>query len=817
MKKNKLYLLLLLLSVVGFVEVQAQSKAKISGIVIDKNSMPLESVTIALLHAKDSSFITGVITNEDGKFTIADVQPQQYILRFSMLGYNDVRQSIRVVGNCLLDTIRMEENSLWLSEVVVTGQHATMKMKAGTTTFNVSSTSLNSLDNVLNVLRNLPGVIVNEDGTVIMNGQEGTRILVNGKSTYISGEQLMNYLRSMPVSAIKDIELVTSPSAKYDASGKAGLINIQTQKAHDVGWAMQTNVGYQQSNDGKWNVGNRITYRKNRLGLFVDYSHNQGRYKSTLDINRATFFKNKTEQNILFVDQTSHMKDRIQSDWMRVGLDYDINKKLSLEVSSSFNYFRKQTPGDTYSYFKTSDTPIDSILQTRSRANMKQRVFSGGGCLNYNDENKLMMNLSFDYLLHAHDQDVFMYNEMSHLNESMKDRDTLRGDLNADIKMYAVSGDLVKPIGNKWKLQAGLKYTQIKIDNSALYVNERIGHEEVNYDLSAAYDYNEHLSAAYMQIDGHMERFSINGGLRLEHTRIDGIHYSSDVAVSDVSYKDSYCQLFPFFSVQYQFPQTDNSISLLYNKRIVRPNFRDLSPFNYIWDEYTRSTGNPNLKPELADNFEISYIYKRKYRASLFYSYTSKSIMQNIKLLDNNIAVIYPENFKNNQRVGVKVDAADMLLCYWWRVNANATLFYNLYKWEEFGQSQQLDLFSPSISINNRYSLPRGWNGELNGFYNGRMAFGQATVNPSWSLSLALQKHFMDGRLSLRIYFNDIFQSNRQDLDMSFVGNRGTGKTKQFNDYRSVGISLIFNINKGKESKKNVRDASIDQSKRINL
>lgn len=843
MRKNKLYPVLIFLTIICSLPAQTSSGVDISGVVTDRNHNPLESAAVILLQADDSSYVTGVITNGTGEFRIPNVKPRQYILNLSMLGYNKKYTPIEVPESApyRLDTIRMEENPLWLSAVTVVGRRSSMKMEPGSTLFTMGTGITGSGGNALDALRSLPGVTVNEDGSVAMSGQGGVQLLINGKATYISNEQLVNYLRSMPASSIKNIELITHPPARYSASGKSGLINIQTQTINTEGWTIQANTGYQQSSAGKWNAGNRIAYRRNRLGLFADYSRNDGKYRFTLDTHRATSFDSETGQRTMTVDQSSRMKDKIKSDWMRVGLNYDINSRILIGISSSAHFFRKHSPGETVSRFKTlHDTfqgatplalpvtaswpwfgilnnPADSMLQTGNKIEVKQRMASGGGQLNYKNKNNVTADFSIDYLLYAHDEDAFMNNEMVYPVPKAVNRDTLTGDLEAGISIYSFQGDFSKPWGDKWKLSAGAKYTRVAIDNSALYTRRGASGEEINHALSKATNHNEQIGAAYFQMNGHFGKINLHGGARAEHTRVSGVRHPPEKTADSFSYDDNYFQLFPVFTAQYQFPRTGNTISLLYNRRIARPNYRDLSPFNYIWDEYTRSTGNPELKPELVNNTELAYMHGKVYRVTLFHARVKDPIMQHIKMGEDNVATIYPANFKNSQRLGIRADIGELRLNRWWGITANATGFRGIYRWEEFEEPRELRLFTPSLSMNNLFSLPGDWSGELLGFYNGRMAFGQSTINPHWSVSLAAQKKFPGDKFILRIHANDIFQSNRQDIDLSFAGNRGKANTRQFNDYRAIGISLSFNFNKGEKTKKSIREATIDQSKRINL
>lgn len=793
-----------------------QIEMSISGKVMDRHEEVLEGAAILLKDANNSAYVAGTATDSCGLFRIAKIKSGKYQMEVSMLGYKP--QIIPVsTKNQTLAPILLEEDAQQLSAVTVTGKRTFMQMKPGSTTFKMEAMVLGSQGNILDALRSLPGVLVNEDGSVVLNGQAGIQVLVNGKSTYLSGDKLINYLRSMPISFIKEIELITSPAAKYDAEGKTGLIDIRTQRVTTEGWTFQANSGYQQSSEGKWNVGGRLTYQKNKLGLFLDYSHNQGIYRSTLDIFREFNSQSIEATPKINITQNSKMKDHNRSEWGRIGLNYDLNDNFSFEVSTNGTLFNKRIPGHTIAYLQNKDSSVDSTLFTHSFTDTKQSALSGGVLLNYADDRNRTADISFDYLLHKHNETLSMLNAMRKADQQILSRDTLRGDMSSNIHMYSTQANWGMPLPGKFKFNAGIKLTWINLDNVAMYDNQRSGEWHPNDGLSNRYEYHENINAAYLQANGRIGKFSLEAGLRLEQTRINGTQYPSDVNLKDSSYFDNYVHLFPSLTVQYDIPGTSSSLSLLYNKRIIRPNYGDLAPFNYIWDDYTRSTGNPDLKAELTDNIEFAYIYKKRYRATLFFSYTHDPIMKNIEIGDNNIAVIYPENFKHNSRIGLRLDAGDLIRKQWWRMNANATIYHSLYKWKETEEIIEKELFTPSVSLNNQFLLPTGINVELSGFYNGRMALGQATVNPHWSISLAVQKKFWEDKLILRLFANDLFQSNRQDLSLNLSDQVGKVTTKQFNDYRCIGISVSMHLKQGKQSKKSTRDMGIDESKRINL
>ena len=293
-------------------------------------------------------------------------------------------------------------------------------------------------------------------------------------------------------------------------------------------------------------------------------------------------------------------------------MNYDFNNRLSFEVSTSGTLFDKRKPGNTASSFLKSGISADSCLYTRSLTRMKQKAVSGEILLTYKDEKERMADLSFDYLIHKHRETFSMFSEMKNLEEQILRRDTLGGDMGSDICMYSTQMNWSMYLSPKIKFDSGVKLTWVDLDNKALYANRLSGMWVSNNNMSNLYEYNENINAAYLQLTGRIGKFSLVAGLRLENTRINGVQQSYEMGGNDSTFKDSYIHLFPSLTFQYELSEIGNSISFLYNRRIVRPNYGDLSPFNYIWDDYTRLTGNPNLRAELTDNIELTYIYKKK-------------------------------------------------------------------------------------------------------------------------------------------------------------------------------------------------------------
>ena len=228
MKYNKMYILVILL----ILSIGMSAQSVISGKVIDKDNAPIAGVTILLITHADSTYMTGAISDLDGLFEIPNLKPDHYILSFSMMGLKKINREQQVGLNTKIElgNIVMEEDAYMLSAVTITGKRPAVKVEPGKMTINLSSALLSTDGNILDALKKLPGVIVQNDGSIILNGKSGAKVLINDKVTYLSGENLVNYLRSIPANSIENIELISQPSSKYDAAGSSGMINKEGQR-----------------------------------------------------------------------------------------------------------------------------------------------------------------------------------------------------------------------------------------------------------------------------------------------------------------------------------------------------------------------------------------------------------------------------------------------------------------------------------------------------------------------------------------------------------------------------------------------------------
>ena len=299
----------------------------------------------------------------------------------------------------------------------------------------------------------------------------------------------------------------------------------------------------------------------------------------------------------------------------------------------------------------------------------------------------------------------------------------------------------------------------------------------------------------------------------MENTQIEGMQSGSS-SQRDSTFKNQYLHLFPTLSLQYRL-RNGNSFVLTYGKRIIRPNYRDLNPFIYIFDDYTYEQGNTMLQPELTDNVELAYIHKDLFRVGLQFSYTRDAIIKSY--LDKGSYRVYvtPENLSSHLSVGTQISTSQLSITSFWDLNLSASFTYNRYRLPDNYQTDVNKRLTASTNLSNQFSLSKNWSVELSGFYNGKMAMGQAIISPLWQVNAGIQKKIWNGKGTIQLFARDVFHSNVSKI--SIQAPNLLGHIKEWQDNAVIGISVSYRLNRGLEVKESHRKNSINESKRINL
>lgn len=691
-----------------------------------------------------------------------------------------------------------------IQEVVVIAKLPVVEMKPGKMTYRMDASITQSQGSVFDVLSSLPGVILQSDGSVYLNGQAGANIMMDGKLTYLSGQDLVSLLKSTPVGVIDKVDLITHPSARYDASGNAGIIDIRTKKIMRRGMNLSLNGSYEQWRYGTGFGSASLNIRTNKFNFYLSYSYFQGRSRHEFIAVRDIFPPSWQEREATRIDQDSYRFRRNRSNYYRAGIDYQASEKTTIGFSTDGNLWNDQELGDVSSLVTSphADRP-ESSLRTLNNTDRSRTNFTAILSLThaFNPDGGIL-DVSADYLRYHYQEDQLLHSQ-----------DTLRGLMDGSTRLYSGQANLVWPFSKTFTLRAGAKTAFVSIDNGADYDRLQLSGWNPDLEISSDFKYDENINALYAQLDASFSAFQVEAGLRLENTRIEGLR-SGNSSQRDSTFKNQYTHLFPTLSLQYKL-RSGNSFALVYGKRISRPNYRDLNPFIYIFDAYTYEQGNTRLRPELTDNVELAYIHKDLFRAGLQFSYTKDVIIKSY--LDQGTYRVYvtPENLSSRISVGPRISSSQLPITSFWDLNLNASLTYNRFRLPDNYRTEVNKRLTPSASLSNQFNLGKNWTAELSGFYNGKMAMGQATVYPLWQVNAGIQKKIWGGRGTIQLFARDVFHSNVSEITLQAPSQQGY--VKEWQDNAVIGISLSYRLSRGLEVKESRRKHSIDQSNRINL
>ena len=793
------------------------SAQSVQGEIADDKLLPLEGVTIVGLNRKDSSFVSGTTSRQQGDFILPLHHSGKYMLKVSAMGYKTRYIDFSIINKETFkpDKITMSEDSYELSGVTITAQKIPIEMKAGKTVYNLSSSISGTQGNLYDALKQMPGVLIQSNGTILLDGQAGINVLMNGKTTYLSGETLINYLRSIPASSVDKIELINNPSSRLDAAGKTGLINIETKRINIKGLVTGCNAGYGQKNIYGSGFGSfYMNLRRNKFNLHTDYSYYQG-----IDLNDPTIFReyiDPANQQVLdfHLKQKAYRTYAYKSHYFRVAADYDLSSHISLSAYVNGNWLNRLGKEQMSSGFHSFTEHPDSSSITRNRLKVNHHNLIGGIGTTYLSSNKLKWDASFDFQLFGNTdkQEQQSTYSLYEATEPYKNG-VLKGDMNGDIRIYCGQTNLVYPLSKQAQFSVGGKTTFVSIDNSTIYRNKKNTTWQEILSLNNHFIYNENINAGYITLNTEMGKsWKMEAGVRIENTNVKG-ELAGNAQRPDSSFTIHYTHLFPFLQMQYQWKEI-HKLAFLYSKRIVRPQYRDLNPFVTVNDDYLHEQGNTRLKPELAHNTEFSYILKNRYRISFLASYTRHPITKSYIAEENRRILVLPMNLSSDYSTGVRLSAANLKPFSWWQMNANLLLTYRKYAWQMNDREYQNKKFTPMLYLGNQLHLPKGWDAEANAYWNGKTPQGQAVILPMWSLSAGISKSIFKKQGTIRIYAEDLLSSRHMRITINSNSQQGWYEDKI---RMKLGASISFRFHRGESPKEINAKNSISESKRINL
>ncbi|WP_153042666.1 TonB-dependent receptor [Rufibacter ruber] len=730
----------------------AQPGTTVKGQVLEaKTQKPVGFATILLVQLPDSSVANSMMADEAGTYVFEKVAAGRYLVKASRIDFNTaVSQPFAVKGQPVqVPALQALEKTTALKEVVVQGQRPLLEQQADRLILNVEK--LNTAgDNALEVLKNAPGVRLDKDDNILFRGSGSVNVMLNGKMTYMSGTELSNYLKSLPASAVSKVELIANPPASYDAAGTAGVINIQLKRELTKGMNGTLSVGTGYGKYEKAWAGINLNYN---LGKFSFYTRlNTGHYNSYNRLTMERTIRDSLYRSVNFWHpKTKSVNVVAGGDWFihkqhTVGLMLKgyTSPENTLTTSNSVNY---DVPGNAIGSVQMNN-PRDVASHNYSlNANYKFDIDTTGRSLSFDA----------DFVRYRNGADELFTNQyLGAAVTGERELEQLQSFSDAAIRIFAVKLDYVHPLGSNWKAETGWKSSWVQNDSDIRFERRQETGWQNDAGRTNHFLYDENINAGYLSLSKKFSKqLSFKAGLRAEQTISEG----TSLTTQNVANRN-YWELFPSAFVSYS-PKDDHQFSTSYSRRISRPNYRSLNPFTFYSDPYTGLKGNPFLQPSFSHSFQFNYIFKGFQLLGISYLEQKDFVMEVVRQNDvTKESISTPQNLARATSLSFS-SGGTLPVKKWWNANLQVQASLNKVNTPVQGEQYNQEQFSWDLSTDHNFVLPKNFSVQIAGYYSSPSVSGLFQNKANYQLNLGGKKTFLDGRATVSLKLNDIFNTSR--------------------------------------------------------
>jgi iron complex outermembrane recepter protein len=773
----------------------AQTTSQITGNIKDGGQQKvIDAASISLLQAKDSSLVKTAIADATGNFLFDQVKPGTYLVMASSAGYGktystalQVSANLPIVNAGTLQLVPAASTNL--KEVIVANKKPLIERKPDRTVINVEAAVSNAGTTALEVLEKSPGITVDKDGNISLKGRQGVMVMLDGKPSYLTGQELTNLLNNMPSANLDQIEIYTNPPARFDAAGNAGVINIKTKKNKQKGFNGSVNLAYGQGILPKTNNSANVNYRTGKVNLFASISANYRRNWQEIDITRR--YKNDDNSLNAVFEQTATERRYNHNYNSKIGIDYYLSKKTTVgAVLTGFT-----TPGTQIgynaSYLKNPQGVVDSIVTAESLE--KSSWKNGNININFRhqfDSTGRELTGDFDYSAYRTNRNQNFINTSYTDVWDKRYADNLTGELPSNINIYTAKLDYTQRINGGIKMDAGIKTGFVNTDNTADYNFIVNGDKIPDYEKTNRFSYKENINAGYVNFSKEFKKWSFQAGLRAENTNISGYQYGN-VIKPDSAFEQHYTNVFPTLFASYS-PSEKNMFSLSYGRRITRPDYEDLNPFLFFLDKFTYGGGNPFLQPAYAQSVEFSHTYNQFLTTTINYAHT-KNLFADVFEQLGYATIVKKGNFGQTKTASISV-SAQIPVKKWWMLIAYNEYNYSHYKGLLNGENVNLKAGNYVVNINNQFTLKKGWSAELSGFYRSPGIEGQIRIFGLGQMNVGVAKQILKNKGTLKLNIRDILYTMPANGSINFQRTEATFAQRR--DSRVATVSFVYRFGK---------------------
>ncbi|WP_212005820.1 outer membrane beta-barrel family protein [Chitinophaga sp. HK235] len=787
---------------------QAQNGTKVAGKIVRTGDQPVEFATVTLLKAGDSSLVKGAIADISGKYEFEQIKQGKYLIAAAAVGMSKAySKPFEVNGSSVnVPAITMEGASKNLKAVDVTARKPFVEQKADKMVVNVESSISAAGGTAMEVLEKSPTINVDKDGNISMKGKGGVVIMIDGKPTNMSNQEITELLKSMPSSNVEQIELIANPSAKYDAAGNAGIINLKLKKNKNYGTNGSVNLAAAYGIRGRASGGLNLNHRNEKMNIFGSYNYSNRDNYQELGVYRTL----NGEGGSRVFDQQNLMIPNSEYHGGKIGMDYFVSKNHTLGVMVDLTSNNRKIPSDATTKISTAGI-IDSILHTNTNNPSKWK--RGAYNLNYRgilDSTGKELNIDLDYARNTNQQ----HSSIIALTKDAADMKRLSSDTSRNIQPSTIEIktakiDYVHPLKGQAKLEAGVKLSFVTTDNDARFDSLRNDSWIKDERRSNHFIYKENVNAAYINFNKQFKKLNVQVGLRGEQTTISGNSQSTRNNEEKIVKNDSsYFNLFPSAALTYELNK-DNTLGFTYSRRIQRPDYEELNPFEFYLDRYTMQSGNPGLKPQYSNNFEISHTFKQFLITSLGYSHTTNMMTRILEAAvdqatgDTTVTRYRYQNVAKANNFTLNI-SMPMPITKWWSSFTTLSASYNMFETVVDKNDVKLSSMAFYGRTQQSFTITKDLSAEAVFEYVSPQVTqeGLFKMKSMFSCDLGVQQKVLKGKGLVKLGVSDIFRTNYFRADFENAGRT----IALFNSWDSRQVRLSFNYRFGNTNVKAARN-----------
>ena len=789
---------------------QTSTGGNLNGNVIDEQKKPLDDVSVALLRAKDSTVLKGSITSNRGAYAFDHLPDGTYLIAFNIIGYHKVIKGPFQISpqhqSYTSENIVLNATSKQLNNVTIVARKPLVDRQVDKTVLNIENSILATGNTAMDILKKAPGVSVDKDGNISLRGKKGVSIMIDGKLTYLSGEEIANLLNATEGNAITSIELVTNPSSKYDASGNSGIINIKLKKNRNYGTNGTVTAGAGYGRYYKANSGLTLNNRQKKFNIFGDINYGRNKRFTDQAVDRIS----GTGAGQTFFDQTGGFVGVRNNTNYKTGADYFINDRNTIGVMVNGYVTKADQATNILTRIGTRPDQTDSTLNANNptRFTYQNTAYN----LNYKvilDTSGQEISVDADFSRYKRDKtDVYNNTWRDANGQLIKPTSSFRNPTPSVVKIWVLKADYTYPFNKKTKLDLGFKTSFVNTDNNSIFENLVNNQWQKDFSQSNHFLYDENINATYANFHHEFNSTTVQLGLRAEQTNSKGNSMETQTAVDR-----HYINLFPSIFIN-QVLSKNHEIGFSYSRRIQRPNYSSLNPFLHFLDVYTYYQGNPFLNPEYTNSFEASWSYKKTINASLGYSHTS-DVIAFITVNDTvrkTLSATY-RNLASSSTYNLNI-STPLSITKWWATSNTLTVFYTRFTTPDlFGSAFKSGKLAFNFNNTQTITVNPTLNAELSGYFHSRYIDGTASNRQEYSIDMGLSKTLLDKKLTVKLAASDVFNTLRYVSKSTIPGQIYTYRAKEESRVVRLTATYHFGSNTIKGARKRNKGSEEEQNR----